>query len=294
MSQFTKKPAYKKGIHTITRMSKVCVEVSAPYAGESTYYYALMSDVHFDNAHTNLKMFTDDLKKVQDRQGLAFIFGDFFCMMQGKQDRRSSKSAIRPEHMTGSYLTDVVGSAEDLLMPYLDSIAMISDGNHETSLVNRYEFDPIKTLCGNFMRRGMHLEHMPYCGWVWLRYEHKSGGAIRKQKLFYHHEFYSGTITKGALSVNRSAAMAYDADIFVSGHTHDKFIIPHGTYRLMDNGEQIIQTQMHVKAGTYKDEFSDGSGFAVEKVKQPKPLGSVELELTVNKDGFRKKTSITV
>ena len=67
-----------------------------------------------------------------------------------------------------------------------------------------------------------------------------------------------------------------NVDIMISGHTHDRWIVE--LNRLIpdpNRGRVINKSQFHVKTGTYKEEFEQGEGWAVERIGTPKSLGSV-------------------
>jgi hypothetical protein len=79
------------------------------------------------------------------------------------------------------------------------------------------------------------------------------------------------------ISAARKAVYLPDAHIVVSGHTHDRWIFPVMRTHLRKNGEQELREQLHLKLGTYKDEFTPGHGWAVEKGMPPKSLGGIWL-----------------
>ena len=60
---------------------------------------------------------------------------------------------------------------------------------------------------------------------------------------------------------------------------------PHPCYRLTQSGRQRIAQRWHVQTGTYKEEFQEGAGWAVERIVMPKSLGGVWLRLTPTDDG---------
>ena len=92
-----------------------------------------------------------------------------------------------------------------------------------------------------------------------------------------------GPVTKDTIQASRKAVYLPDADIIVSGHTHDRWIFPITRTRLKDNGEQILRDQVHLKIGTYKDEFTHGGGWAVEKGMPPKSMGGVWLSMRLER-----------
>jgi UDP-2,3-diacylglucosamine pyrophosphatase LpxH len=54
----------------------------------------LISDVHFDNPKCNRDLLFSHLDKAKKLGYKVAIFGDLFCMMQGKYDPRRSKKDI--------------------------------------------------------------------------------------------------------------------------------------------------------------------------------------------------------
>ena len=101
-------------------------------------------------------------------------------------------------------------------------------------------------------------------------------GSFKSLNIGYSHGNWGGIVTKGVLSVNRDAAIMDNVDIMISGHTHDRWIVE--LNRLIpdtNRGKVINKSQFHVKTGTYKEEFEEGEGWAVERIGTPKSLGSV-------------------
>ena len=92
---------------------------------------AMLSDIHWDNPKCDWKL----LKKHLDycvSENIPIMFnGDFFCLMQGKGDRRGNKSDIRPEHNNAKYLDSIVETAVEWFSPYAHLMTVVGYGNHE-------------------------------------------------------------------------------------------------------------------------------------------------------------------
>lgn len=238
------------------------------------------SDIHIDNPKCNKKLFIDDMKRAQDRGAFIFIIGDLLDLMQGKKDRRSDKGALRKEFLSDRYINNVIEYSFKELLPFKDNIAMISDGNHETAVKNHLEVDVLGMLCKDLQEVGSPVCHMPYQGWIILnidaRYKDTSQKAI---KIFYSHGNWHGVISMGTQAIRRYAAVAADADIFVSGDNHERWTAGHAVFKIGRDFEQIVVNQIHIKTGTYKEEFATGSGWAVEKIGLPKVLGGTYLDI---------------
>ena len=234
------------------------------------------SDWHFDNPMTNRKMIFNHLDEAKRRNALIIINGDLLCLMQGKYDPRGSKSSIRPEHNGDNYLDLVINDTADKLVPYANNILQINQGNHETSVSKRSETNVLQRLVERINAlAGSNIQLGAYRGFININFSYKNC-SFKSLNIGYSHGNWGGIVTKGVLSVNRDAAIMDNVDIMISGHTHDRWIVE--LNRLIPDplrGRVINKSQFHVKTGTYKEEFEEGEGWAVERIGTPKSLGSV-------------------
>lgn len=273
----------------LVRHSPELLEIRIPYLSHAPHQFLLASDIHLDNPHCQRDLLRRHLKQAQGAGGHALFFGDVLYLMQGKRDRRASKGAIRPEHLGSNYFDLVFSEAAEWLAPFAQTLLMVSDGNHETAVLGNQEVDPL----GNVVRilrdrHGALTEHMRYQGWIWITFYRpgtKAGQRTRRIALFFHHGAWGGIITKGTMGGGRYAGIAPDADILVNGHNHERSIVSHPCYRLTSTGKQRIAQRWHVQTGTYKEEFQDGAGWAVERIVMPKSLGGVWLRACPTSDG---------
>ena len=272
---------------TTRRLSDEVLEVRMRYTGEETYHFLLASDIHLDNPKCDRKLFFSHLEKMKALNGRALFFGDVLCLMQGKRDRRGSKASIRPEHQGANYFDLVFKESADILAPYGQEILMMGNGNHETAIINHQEIDPLANVVQQLRdRHGAITEHMGYQGWIrFVFYKERGQGveSVRRCNLFFHHGAWGGIVTKGTMGGGRYASIAPDADVIVNGHNHERSIVSHPCYRLIETGKVRVTPRYHVQTGTYKEEFQGGNGWAVERIVMPKSLGGVWLRLTPTK-----------
>lgn len=240
----------------------------------------LTSDWHFDNPKTNRKLLFRHLDQAKERGAYIIINGDTLCLMQGKYDPRGTKSSIRTEHNGDSYLDLVIEDTAQKLVPYAHLILQINEGNHESSVSKRSETNVLKRLVERINSlANTNIQLGTYLGLIVLNLSYRES-ATRTLKIAYSHGNFGGIITKGSLSVVRYASIFPDADIVMSGHTHDGWIMAQPRYvHNRFKGEYDIKNQWHIKTGTYKEEFENGSGWAVERIGMPKYLGSCWLKI---------------
>jgi hypothetical protein len=265
---------------TVSKLSKQLLEIRIPYSSSSeTTTFFLASDIHLDNPKCDRALFAKHMNQMRDRNGYAIFMGDILCLMQGKKDRRGSKGSIRPEHLGSNYFDLVFQESAEWLKPWGDRILMMGDGNHETAVISNQEVDPLGNVARIMRGNGSPVEHMGYQGFVRFVFHKKDGGRVRRCTLFWHHGAWGGIVTKGVMGGLRYSAMAPSANIICSGHNHEKTIVTHPCYRVSENGEVSIEQRLHVQCGTYKQEFEDGGGWAVERIVMPKSLGGIWLTL---------------
>jgi hypothetical protein len=166
---------------------------------------------------------------------------------------------------------------------------MMSDGNHETAVLNNQEVDPLGNVVRLMRERYKSpVEHMRYQGWIWFTF-YRAGEtrehSARRCTLFFHHGAWGGVVSKGVLGGMRYSSLAPESSIIVNGHNHERSIVSHPCYRLNENGKQRVSQRWHVQTGCYKEEFEDGAGWAVERIVMPKSLGGVWLRLWPTREG---------
>lgn len=250
---------------------------------EKEYSFFICSDIHFDNPKCNRELFFEHLDRAVERDAYIIITGDFFCLMQGKYDPRSSKSAILPEHNGQNYLDLVINDAAEKMIPYAKNLLIVTRGNHETSVSRRAETDIMERFIERLnLLAESQVQIGAYTGYLTLTFA--NGTTRRKIDIGYSHGNWGGVITKGTLSVVRYASIMPNCDVMISGHTHDGWIVTHP--RLVKNvhSQKVeVKNQWHIKTGTYKEEFDKGRGWAVERIAMPKYLGGCWMEVKTHK-----------
>lgn len=239
---------------------------------EVTTVGLLLSDVHYDSTKCDRDMLKDHLDKALALKASVYVFGDWFDLMQGMYDPRRSYSSLRPEYKSITYLDDVINDAVEFLEPYKEVLAMVGRGNHETNIEKRLSTSPIDRLVGAL---GGGIMAGPYSGWVQLVYSRNANNhGGRHQRMMHFHHGYGGNAprSKGVLNVDLDQKEWPDADVIVSGHTHQKWHVPMSVERITDRLNTYEDTVHHLKLGSYKklDRFA---GWEVEKGFQQPRLG---------------------
>lgn len=262
--------------------------VRIKYAKTFEQDFLLSADRHWDNPKSLQDLQLKHLDETNDRDAGIFDFGDLFCGMQGKYDKRASKSDVRPEHQRDDYLDALESTATDFFAPYATRWIHMSPGNHESGILKRCETDLTSRLVDALnLRTGSKIFRGGYSGWIHFIFEGKDRNPIHNVKLWYIHGYGGGgPVTKGVIQSNRQAVYTPDADLVVVGHIHEEWNLTIPRTRLSDDSTQYSDEQRHIRLPTYKDEYGDGySGWHIERGGPPKPLGAAWLT-------FRKRANV--
>jgi len=245
-----------------------------------SFNFLLIADVHFDSISCDRELLKKHLDEVVERNAKVLIFGDFFDVMGGKFDKRSSKGDLRPEYNTSNYIDNVVDDAVNFLSPYKEYIMFISPGNHELSILRYHETDVTKRLAN-----ALDAELGTYGGWIRLRYSYKNKGSRGSYKIAYNHGYGGGgPVTKDVIQTNRKAVYLPDADIVISSHTHDRYIFPIPRERFIQSGKIEQDEQIHVKLGSYKYSYAKGNSWERQMGHPPKSDPGVWLNVILKND----------
>ncbi len=237
-------------------------------------WFLLLSDAHWDNPHCRRDVLEQHLDLAMERGAGILSFGDWFCAMQGKYDKRSNKSALRPEHKENDYLDSLVRTSAEWLQPYSKNLILWGLGNHETAILKNHETNLNERMVERLRQRGSPVQSGGFSGFVVfnMNFGNKAENSF---KLFYHHGHGGGgPVTRDVIQHNRRAVYLADADVVYTGHTHDSWQMPIARVRLTNALNIEHCRQIHVKGAGYKDEYEDGyGGWHIERGAPPKPVG---------------------
>lgn len=257
----------------------------------------LISDVHFDSAYCERKLLKESLDMAVKKNAIIMFNGDFFDMMQSRNDKRGSKSNLRKEYLGDNYFDLVIQDAYEFLKPYAKNIAIMADGNHETAITKNYETNPLDRLCYVLRKEaGSKVEHTGYQSWVLINMSTDGGTGRTSYRIKLHHgSGGNARVTKGVIEHNRMSTYVDGADLIWLGHTHTQYCMHSTVERLFDrNGYEVkLEKVHHIRTGCWKQEYKEG-GWSVEKGFSPSEIGGywVELEASRSYNGKKRETEI--
>lgn len=230
-------------------------ECQFTYRGEKwEQWVLLMSDEHYDSPHCDRSLLRKHHEQAKEKEAPIFKFGDIFDCMGGKYDPRTNKGDIRPEHNVKDYFDAITRDAAKFYSDY--DVAFISDGNHEENVLKRHETD----LIGNLAER-LGCKRGSYSGFLRFSFYNSGGGGKRHIDMYYNHGGGGNSpVTKGVIQTNRRDA-SYTADMFVSGHNHNRWHVETMRTFVDQNGNIKSKPQNHINMGTYQGQPKERGRF---------------------------------
>ena len=232
-------------------------------------------DRHWDNRHSDWDLQKKHLELAKERNAPVIDVGDFFCLMQGKYDKRKSSDALRDIHRGEEYFDDIPRTAVDFFKPYASQFAVIGHGNHETAIIKHHQTDVLARFAYRLnSETGSNVQVGGYGGYVKIRFV--LPGGVKRKSLWvrYHHGHGGGgRVTRGTLISQRNAEIYGDADIVVTGHIHERWRMEIVREKITDYGKVVLKPQIHLCTSTYKQEYNIQGGWHYERGAPPKPLG---------------------
>ena len=242
-------------------------------------WFLFQSDNHHDSIACNRVLEKKHLDEAKDKGAYVMIFGDLFDAMQGRFDPRRSMDALRPEYRRDDYYDFVVSDFAQFYSPYIDQLLLISDGNHELSVLKNANTNLPDRLVRDHLNRLPDVKrgviHGGYGGWVRFMFS-IDGNPLHSIRLkYFHGSGGEAPVTRGAIQTNRQAVYLPDANIVINGHSHNAYYIPISRERIGGKGKQYFDIQHHVRIPGYKQDYGDGTtGWEVTRGGVPKPIGA--------------------
>jgi len=258
---------------------------------------AMLSDLHWDNPKCDWDLLKKHLDHCKENSIPVMVNGDFFCLMQGRGDKRSNKSDIRPEHNNAKYLDSIIETAVEFFKPYAEILTVLGYGNHETAIIKWQETDILQRFvdilnyeCKSSVMTG------GYGGWLIVKKEFR-GSLFPFKVKYFHGSGGGGVVTKGALNLTRALEVFEGFDVFTMGHIHENSARNDVRDVLESSpkvGYRIKHKYIHsMITGTYKEEYGDGSkGWHVERGAPVKPIGGRMMILGVDRARVNGEDSI--
>ena len=227
-----------------------------------------LGDLHLDHPKADRAGLKRVLDEAVERDAAIVLVGDVFDVMQGRNDRRSSKGALQARYGRDDYLTAVLEDVTDFLLPYARHLWLILDGNHEATILKYNEVSLTRLLVHNLNTIGDgHVLAPGYQTWAVLKTAHHAKGDDRNRRVvtpmwLTHGSGGNARVTKGAIGMQRRAVTYPDASFIISGHLHTDLYVPHVQHRLSQKGRVHNVKQKHFQVSAWKNDHGNAADYA--------------------------------
>lgn len=195
------------------------------------YYFLLASDLHIGHPYWDEKRFKKDFEFAKKHNAMIFINGDTCDGILNKDMKRFTAASAKKMRARDNPINQYREMIVEELKPYVNHIALIGVGNHETKLMKYNGFDIIEAVIDdlNILRKPelKPIVHGGYTGFIRFIFKYCSENSkhhSRMYTIYYNHgQGGAAPVTHGAIDLDRRQHI--QADVIWMGHKHKKTII---------------------------------------------------------------------
>jgi hypothetical protein len=128
----------------------------------------------------------------------------------------------------------------DMVTPIADKCIGLSMGNHEWDIQNNYDKDILGYIC-----QELKVRNLGWASLTRLKFYESRGHAI-PVLMYVSHGYSMGRKKGGKINVLEDKASMFEADIFISGHSHDKIASTKELLTIPRRGKLRLKTKKKV------------------------------------------------
>lgn len=227
-------------------------------------------DVHWGLRTTNEEAFLKTVEHIANTPNCFTILGGD---LMESATRQSVGLGIFDEKM---HVQEQRHSLTEILRPLAEQGKILGGvtGNHEMRVQLFNNENPMAELCYDL--------NVPYWGYsAFLK--------LVVNDIIYHVYVHHGSSSASTRSGKMNAALRFgqvaNADLYLSGHTHDRLAVPEIIYEIDDETDTLVaKKRTYVVVGSFVEYFG---GYAEMKGLSPAPTGAVLVELNGKEKDIR-------
>ncbi len=269
----------------IERTSSASFIIRVDYTKTSTFKIAWFSDLHFDSPYCKRDILKKHLDDAVKQDAYIVLGSDCFDLMQSKNDPRANKSDLAAQYsQRNDYINAIIEDFVEFFEPYKERILFIFRGNHETAMLERMGID-LTALAIDKLNSSITSDHRimdgAYVNWIKILFKRvytvggRPGNYVSYNIMHSHSSGSMGLRSKGVLSADILAGKYPDADIIITEHNHDAYMIPINIEQLSDQARISWRLKWFLQLPSYKAEWEDPtrSNWWHRTNKFPRPVG---------------------
>lgn len=258
------------------------------YEYGQTFTLHPIGDVHLGSASCDVQAFDDEIADVRRNPNALWIgMGDLVESI-APNDKRWHAGGV-DEKIVNLASQDRIGDVyvEKLaakLRPIADKLVCYGSGNHESAFLKHYYTDISQRVLHEIGRSDAYV---PWACLTRLYFEgpHNECFSLR---VFSQHGWQGGRLDGAKVNESRRLLAYIAADIYLTGHSHSKFVIPQTRLDANRSWTKLVARKVYVAhTGSFLRTLQhDTVGYAERAGYPPTTLGTVRFTLRPTKRGI--------
>lgn len=247
-----------------------------------------ISDVHLGNVNTDVQAFDNVLAEIRRDPFALWIGNGDFIEAIAPNDKRWSFGGIDEKIVnlaSADRIADVYVSKLAAKLGHPDvsrKLISYSSGNHEQRFCSTTYSDVSQRVLHEIGRSDA------WCDWAGLtklNFKDKNNHHV-PVRIFHAHGWQAGRTDGAKVNQSRSLMAWIDADIYLQGHSHSKFVIPQTRLAADQAWTKLTARTVYVcHTGSFLRTMAEGhAGYAERAGYPPTTLGCIKFRLTPHKD----------
>ena len=224
-----------------------------------TIYLEPLGCIHIGNVNFNKEKFEARIEAIKKDPNRYWIgmgdYGDSITVSNTTTDKRFSWRTIDRKVLTPDEQFDYV---EDSFKPITSKCLGLLEGNHDWKLIDKTTHGYVQKMAKN-----LDVSWLKLASFITLRFVHK-GDLLHRVLLFAAHGQYKGGQTGGNLSFLENLPSRFDADIYLTGHTHNAFTAETQILSVDEHGHLVHQPRIFASTGSFLEGYVQGNMSYVE------------------------------
>lgn len=231
--------------------------------------------IHVGNVNFNEKKFLERIAIIgRDPYRYTLGMGDYADSIMVGAGQMADKR-WKPETIDKRFLTpdEQYRYVTDKLKPIRKKILGLLEGNHDYALEEKSGHQYVRQMAEEL--------DVPYLGYIAFIVPHFTyqGKEVGKATIFAAHTHFNGTTAGGNLNKISSISSYFDADVYLTGHTHRTLFDEALVVGVNGGGELIRRPKILASTGTFMETYVKGQhNYAEKSVFQATKTGTITIE----------------
>ena len=252
-------------------------------------------DIHWGSKACDEKLADAVIKRILEEENTYWIGMGDMCEFINKSDKRFD-AGILADWITVKDMSALSMAQAKYAIKKLGPIAHkcldFVKGNHEGSILYKYEFDIYYYMVAELKKAASIPEEETFGGGIysWLLLNIGCTKTTTRTIRFNIHHGWTGGRLDGAKALNMQRWLwNHDCDICLMGHAHNTMTQKAAVERINEAGKVYIHTRRGAYTGTFlRTTVEDAESYSERKGFYPLPVGGVEVNI---RPGFYKDRS---